>query len=188
MGRIVTLGDPANIHVDGFLEVFPSGPVRFAVNGADNAQLYVQVIAPIPEPSPRLVAVAPGNTLQQLQLDWIPADLTTPIHGQGWTAAGQTLEFTLYPYTAGKQGPLLVTVRAQPAMAIPLLPTSGSYDGPPWYTPPPTDAANKTAPAPASSTLWDSISAALSGFPGGTPAAIGAGGLALLLLFKKRQG
>ena len=178
MGRIVTLGDTA-ANIQGSLQVLSAGMVRFFLSGVETGRLYVQQTAPASQPKQLVTEFNAADGLQQLPLSWIPTDL----------AAGLTLTFTLVPVMQGLEGPVLVTVVASPGMAVPQTPTGGSYTGKAWWAVPPGDTtADKGGAPPPAATLWDTLSHALSGFPGGAPAALGLGGVALVLVLKKKQG
>jgi hypothetical protein len=159
------------------------------ITGADGGRIYVQVTAPVAE-AKKVMMDFPSGAPQVQGFPWIPLDLSTPVPGAGYSAAGKTLTFTLVPITQGLEGPVLVTVVASPAMQTPLVPAIGRYTGTAWYpVAPGSPAAPPAGPDhPAASTLWDSLSAALAGFPGGAPVALGVGGVALLLFMKKKQG
>lgn len=175
MGRFAYLGDNT-VQVHGELLVTPQGQIQAQVTGADRGRLYVQVTAPQAEATRHLVAEGAGP--QQQQADWIPADIS----------AGQTLLFTLVPVTQGIEGPTLVQIYANAGMARLLSPAAGDYNGAAWY---PVAAGSGAQPAPsptATPGLWDQLTGFLNTLPGGSTLWLAGGGVALVLLLKRKGG
>lgn len=167
MGHIAYLGEGAPVEITGLLMVSASGGIVWHTAGAETAQIWVQTDTS----PPQLVFQDPSGN-----------------QGVTWLSPASNYRFSLVAKSGEKQVELVAVQLNHPdPTSTSAIPAGGSRTIIMPWGPELAAKAEDTPPAKTPG-VFDSIQDALKDLPGGSTVWLAGGGLALVLLLKRRAG